>query len=100
MRHARVAAFGTNEIYAEFGLDLSNEVDKMDDRLTVRPTACEVQRLLRDGRFDYVVLSRGFGTAFVPPVEWITEAGATTVMQDGPQSVLRTTSESRGSADC
>lgn len=100
VRDARVAAFGTNEIYPEFGLDLSNEVDKMDDRLSPRPTTCEVQRLLRDGRFDYVVLARGFGTAFVPPVEWITEGGATTVMQHGPQSVLRTTPDSRRSANC
>jgi len=97
---ARVAAFGTNEIYAEFGLDLSNEVEKMDDRLGPRPSSCEVQRLLREGRFDYVVLARGFGTAFVPPVEWIAEGGATTVMQHGTQSVLRTTPNSRERAGC
>ncbi len=86
---ARVAAFGTNEIYPEFGLDLSNDVEKMDDLLSPRPTRCELLPLLRDGRFDFVVLAPGFGTAFVPPAEWLTEDGAgTTVMQHGAQSVL------------
>ncbi len=86
---ARVAAFGTNEIYPEFGLDLSNDVEKMDDLLSPRPTRCELLRLLRDGRFDFVVLAPGFGTAFVPPVEWLTEDRAgTTVMRHRTQSVL------------
>jgi hypothetical protein len=98
---ARIAAFGTNEIYPEFGLDLSNDVEKMDDRLSPHPTSCELHRLLRDGGFDYVVLARGFGTAFVPPVEWLTEdAATTTVMQRGTQSVLRIAPDGPSKRDC
>jgi hypothetical protein len=98
---ARVAAFGTNETYPEFGLDLSNDVEKMDDRLSPQPTSCELHRLLRDGRFDYVVLARGFGTAFVPPVEWLTQdAATTTVMQHGTQSVLHIAPDGAPTRDC
>jgi hypothetical protein len=70
---ARVAVFGTPEVYAMFGPDLSNRVTT-----PTGPTQGSTLQLCRrwkrilSGHYDYVVLGHVFIVAFSPPQNWFT----------------------------
>jgi hypothetical protein len=87
---ARVAEFGAYDVFALYGADLSNHVDRIDQELSRNPSRCEIVQRIRDGRFDFVVFEpRPFG-AFVPPVEWLTRDGlATRLLADDHNVLLR-----------
>jgi hypothetical protein len=85
-----VAQFGGFEVYALYGAALSNRVERFDRQLPARPTRCEIVQLIRDGRFDFVVVApRPFGT-FVPPADWLTQDGrATQLLADRDNALFR-----------
>jgi hypothetical protein len=87
---SRVAVFGGFESFALYGAELSNRVERIDQQLNAHPTRCEIVQMIRDGRFDFVVLQpRIFGT-FVLPADWLTQDGrATRILADRNNALFR-----------
>ena len=87
---SRVAEFGGYDIFALYGAELSNRVERIDQQLSAHPSRCEILQRIREGRFDFVVFEpRPFG-AFVPPAEWLTRDGqATRILADANNALFR-----------
>jgi hypothetical protein len=87
---SRVAEFGGYEVFALYGAELSNRVERIDQQLSAHPTRCEIVQMIRDGGFDFVVFEpRPFG-AFVPPADWLTRDGrATRLLADDNNALFR-----------
>jgi hypothetical protein len=87
---SRVAEFGGYDVYALYGAELSNRVERIDQQLSTHPTRCEIVQRIRDGSFDFVVFEpRPFG-AFVPPADWLTRDGqATQLLADDNNALFR-----------
>ncbi|MDQ1447465.1 MAG: hypothetical protein QOC79_436 [Actinomycetota bacterium] len=93
---ARVAELGGYEVFALYGADLSNRVERIDQQLGAHPTRCEIVQRLSRGGFDFVVVApRPFGT-FVPLADWLTQDGrATQLLADENNSLFRINSSAR-----
>jgi hypothetical protein len=87
---SRVAEFGGYDIFALYGAELSNRVERIDQQLSSHPTRCEIVQKIRDGGFDFVAFEpRPFG-AFVPPADWLTRDGqATQLLADDNNTLFR-----------
>jgi len=96
---ARVAQFGGFEVYALYGAALSNRVERFDRQLSKHPTRCEIVKMVRDDRIDYVVVApRPFGT-FTPPAGWLTQEGwATQLLADRDNALFRINRSARTTA--
>jgi hypothetical protein len=90
VRGSRVAEFGGYDVFALYGAELSNRVERIDQQLSTHPTRCEIVRMIGDGGFDFVVLKpRAFGS-FVPPPDWLTQDGrATQLLADDNNALFR-----------
>jgi len=87
---SRVAEFGGYDIFALYGAQLSNRVERIDQQLSAHPSRCEIVQRIRAGSFDFVVFEpRPFG-AFVPPADWIAGDGqATRILADPDNALFR-----------
>jgi hypothetical protein len=87
---SRVAELGGYEVYALYGADLSNRVERIDQQLGAHPTRCEIVEKLSRGGYDFVVVApRPFGT-FVPLTDWLTHDGrATQLLADENNGLYR-----------
>jgi hypothetical protein len=90
VRGSRVAEFGGYDVFALYGAELSNRVERIDQQLSTHPTRCEIVQMIGDGGFDFVVLKpRAFGS-FVPPADWLTQDGrATQLLADDNNALFR-----------
>ncbi|MDQ1520285.1 MAG: hypothetical protein QOI55_1358 [Actinomycetota bacterium] len=92
VRNARVAVYGTVEVYPMFGRALSNQVVEPVGPVNVGDP-CRVFERVRRGDYDYVVLtSVGLVSVYEPPRTWFRRSPtARVVYRDGRSVVYRIT---------